>query len=205
MNNLSNIQIKIFEFLKSEIKSKGIAPSIREICQVVKLSSTSTVHYHLRELEKKGYIKRDKSKNRFVEILEPNFYKSDSSRGFVNVPIVGTVAAGLPILAFENIEGYFPVSPDSPVKENCFMLRIKGDSMINAGILNDDLVLVHQQPSADNGDIVIALIDDSATCKRLLKKEDCIWLLPENDKYKPIITKEMSVIGKVVGLFRSYK
>lgn len=205
MENLSPIQEKIYKYIKSEIRSKGAAPTIREICQYADLSSTSSVHHHLNTLEKKGYIKRSKSKNRCIEILESNFYSYEPVAEYSNIPIIGTVAAGQPILALENIESYFPVPTDYLTNETCFMLKIKGQSMINAGIYDNDLVLVRQQNTADNGDIIIAIIDDSATCKRYYKESDYVRLQPENDAYSPIYIKELNIIGKVIGLFRSYK
>lgn len=201
------MQSKIYEYIKSEIK-KGITPSIREICKAVGLSSTSSIHYHLDNLEQMGYISRPKSKKRCIEILENDFYMdSASSIGvpeYSNVPIIGSVAAGQPILAAENIDGYFPVPTTYLTNNQTFMLRIKGNSMVNAGILNNDLVLVQQSSSAKNGEIIIALIDDSATCKTFYKEDEYIRLQPENDSYEPIYVRECNIIGKVIGLFRSY-
>lgn len=201
------MQSKIYEYIKSEIK-KGITPSIREICKAVGLSSTSSIHYHLDNLEQMGYISRPKSKKRCIEILENDFYMdSASSIGvpeYSNVPIIGSVAAGQPILAAENIDGYFPVPTTYLTNNQTFMLKIKGNSMVNAGILNNDLVLVQQSSSAKNGEIIIALIDDSATCKTFYKEDEYIRLQPENDSYEPIYVRECNIIGKVIGLFRSY-
>lgn len=207
MQELTEMQSKIYEYIKSEIK-KGVTPSIREICKAVGLSSTSSIHYHLDNLEQMGYISRPKSKKRCIEILENDFYMdstdSVNTPEYSNVPIVGTVAAGTPILAEENIEGYFTVPTNYLTNEQTFMLRIKGNSMINAGILNNDLVLVKETSSAQDGEIIIALIDDSATCKTFYKEEEYIRLQPENDAYEPIYVRDCSIIGKVVGLFRSY-
>lgn len=207
MQELTEMQSKIYEYIKSEIK-KGITPSIREICKAVGLSSTSSIHYHLDNLEQMGYISRPKSKKRCIEILENDFYMdSASSIGvpeYSNVPIIGSVAAGQPILAAENIDGYFPVPTTYLTNNQTFMLRIKGNSMVNAGILNNDLVLVQQSSSAKNGEIIIALIDDSATCKTFYKEDEYIRLQPENDSYEPIYVRECNIIGKVIGLFRSY-
>lgn len=204
MEKLTDIQEKIYNYIKKEIKTKGIAPSIREICNYTNLSSTSSVYYHLNILEETGYIKRPKSKKRCIEILEDDFY-NDQKTDYTKVPIVGTVAAGQPILAIENIDGYYPVPTDYLSNEDSFLLKIKGQSMINAGILNNDLVLIRQQNTADNGDIVIALIDDSATCKRYFREKDCVRLQPENDAYSPILVKDVNIIGKVIALFRRYK
>lgn len=207
MQELTEMQSKIYEYIKSEIK-KGVTPSIREICKAVGLSSTSSIHYHLDNLEQMGYISRPKSKKRCIEILENDFYMdstdSVNTPEYSNVPIVGTVAAGTPILAEENIEGYFTVPTNYLTNEQTFMLRIKGNSMINAGILNNDLVLVKETSSAQDGEIIIALIDDSATCKTFYKEEEYIRLQPENDTYEPIYVRDCSIIGKVIGLFRSY-
>ncbi len=205
MEKISAVQEKIYDFIKSEIRTKKVAPSIREICKYCDLASTSSVHHHLNVLEKKGYIKRPKAKNRYIEILENDFYSSDTDAEYNNIPVIGTVAAGLPILAVENIEGYFPVPMDYLSNETCFMLKIKGQSMINAGIYDNDMVLVRQQNTAENGDIIIALIDDSATCKRYFLEKDYVRLQPENEAFSPIYVKELTILGKVIGLFRSYK
>lgn len=207
MNELTEMQSKIYEFIKSEIR-KGITPSIREICKAVGLSSPSSIHYHLDNLERMGYISRPKSKKRCIEILENDFYMDStadaSAPEYCNIPVVGSVAAGMPILASENIEGYFPIPTTYLTNDKTFMLRIKGNSMINAGILNNDLVLVNQTSSAKDGEIIIALIDDSATCKTFYREEKYIRLQPENDDFEPIYVKDCNIIGKVIGLFRSY-
>ncbi len=207
MQELTEMQSKIYEYIKSEIK-KGITPSIREICKAVGLSSPSSIHYHLDNLEQMGYISRPKSKKRCIEILENDFYLDSTSDvttpEYSNVPIVGSVAAGMPILADENIEGYFPVPTSYLTNSKVFMLRIKGNSMINAGILNNDLVLVNQVSQAKDGEIIIALIDDSATCKTFYKEDKYIRLQPENDAYEPIFVRDCNIVGKVIGLFRSY-
>lgn len=207
MQELTEMQSKIYEYIKSEIK-KGITPSIREICKAVGLSSTSSIHYHLDNLEQMGYIARPKSKKRCIEILENDFYMDSvitaNTPEYSNIPIIGSVAAGQPILAEENIEGYFPVPVTYLTNDKSFMLKIKGNSMLNAGILNNDLVLVKEASSARNGEIIIALIDDSATCKTFYKENEYIRLQPENDDYEPIYVKDCKIIGKVIGLFRSY-
>ncbi|MCL2363795.1 MAG: transcriptional repressor LexA [Defluviitaleaceae bacterium] len=195
-------QQMILDFLKSEIKQNGYSPSVREICDAVNLSSTSTVHAHLETLERKGYIRRSPAKNRSTQILEEDFYQS--ARELVNVPIVGRVAAGVPILADENIEDTFPIPIDYVKNDTCFMLHVKGDSMMDEGILDGDLVLVRQQPDANNGDIVIALLEDDATVKTFSREGEYVCLTPANPAFKPIRTKECSILGKVIGLYRRY-
>ena len=200
---LSAKQQLILDFLKKAIKRNGYPPTVREICDAVGLSSTSTVHAHLETLERKGYIRRSPTKNRSTEILEEDFY-NNSSRELVNVPIVGNVAAGMPILAEENIEDTFPIPVDYVKNDTCFMLHVKGDSMIDEGIFDGDLVLVRQQPTATNGDIVIAMIDDSATVKFFYREADHIRLQPANKAFMPLITTECEILGKVIGLYRRY-
>jgi len=202
MEKLTHRQQIIFDFIKSEIKTKGIPPSIREIGEVAGLSSTSSVHLNLQNLEKKGYISRSKAKTRHIEVLETNFYKPEKE--IAQVPIVGEVTAGEPILADENIEGYFPIPVNYLKNNETFMLKIKGDSMIGAGIFNKDLVIVNKQSFAENGDIVIALIEDTATCKRFFIDDGHVRLQPENDAFEPIILNDVSILGKVIGLFRSF-
>ena len=198
---LSIKQEEVFNFLKNQIRKKGYPPTVREICDAVHLSSTSTVHAHLETLERKGYIRRSPTKNRSIEILEDNFY--GFSDQIVNVPIVGQVTAGTPILAQENIEGNFPIPVDYIPNKNTFILRIKGDSMINAGIHDKDMIIVSQQHDADNGDIVVALIDDSATVKTFYRENNgFIRLQPANESYQAIYLKDCEVLGKVVGLYR---
>ena len=188
------------EYIKGEILSKGYPPAVREICEAVDLKSTSSVHSHLETLEKNGYIRRDPTKPRAIEILDDDF--NLTRREVVNVPIVGHVAAGEPILATENIENYFPIPVEYMPNEETFMLKVKGESMINAGIFNGDNVLVKKQPNAENGDIVVALVDDSATVKTFYKEDGYYRLQPENDTMDPIIVKECSILGKVFGVFR---
>jgi len=196
-------QRMILDFLKAEIRQRGYPPTVREICDAVGLSSTSTVHAHLETLERKGFIRRAPTKNRSTEILEEDFY--NNSRELVNVPIVGQVAAGMPILAEENIEDTFPIPIDYVKNDTCFMLHVKGDSMINEGILDGDLVLVRQQQDADDGDIIIAMLEDSeATVKIFSREDEFIKLSPANPSFEPILTKECEVLGKVVGLYRRY-
>lgn len=197
---ISAKQKEILEYIKGEILSKGYPPAVREICEAVDLKSTSSVHSHLETLEKNGYIRRDPTKPRAIEILDDDF--NLTRREVVNVPIVGHVAAGEPILATENIENYFPIPVEYMPNEETFMLKVKGESMINAGIFNGDNVLVKKQPNAENGDIVAALVDDSATVKTFYKEDGYYRLQPENDTMDPIIVKECSILGKVFGVFR---
>ena len=202
-NSLSPKQQMILTFLKSEIRKKGYPPTVREICEAVGLSSTSTVHAHLETLEKKGYIRRSPTKNRSTEILEDDFYNFD--RELISVPIVGEVTAGVPILAEENIESTFPIPAEYVHQDPVFMLRVRGDSMIGAGIFSKDLVLVRQQATAQDGDIVVALLDDSATVKYYFREQNYIRLEPANQKYSAILSKEVVILGKVVGLFRMFE
>lgn len=204
LKNLTEKQQLIFDFIKSEVKTKGVVPSIREICTAFGLSSTSSVHAHLESLEKKGYIRRKEAKTRNIEILENNFYNNTNFGEMVNVPIVGKVSAGSPVFAEENVEDFFPLPVNYLKNNDAFMLRIDGNSMIGAGINNKDLVLVNKQNYAENGDIVVALLEDETTCKRFFKKDDQIILKPENDDYNEIITKEVVILGKVIGLFRTF-
>jgi repressor LexA len=199
---ISNKQREILEYIKSEILNKGYPPAVREICEAVDLKSTSSVHSHLETLEKNGYIRRDPTKPRAIEIIDDNF--NLTRREVVNVPIIGYVAAGAPILAVENIEGYFPIPAEFMPNQDSFMLKVKGESMINAGILDGDSVLVKQQPNADNGDMVVALVEDSATVKTFYKEDGHIRLQPENDSMDPIILDDCTIIGKVFGVFRIF-
>ena len=199
---ISAKQSEILEYMKQQILAKGYPPSVREICEAVDLRSTSSVHAHLETLEKNGYIRRDPTKPRAIEITDDEF--SLTRREMAQVPIIGQVAAGMPILATENIEDYFPVSTNFMPKKESFMLRVKGDSMINAGIFNKDLVLVERDEDAKNGDLVVALVDDSATVKTFYREDGHIRLQPENDDYDPIIVPDCKVLGKVFGVFRFY-
>lgn len=201
MDALKNKQAEIYEFLKVYTENKGYPPSVREICEAVNLSSTSTVHGHLKRLEKKGLIKRDPSKPRALEILE----LSNPKREMVNIPIIGKVTAGRPILAVENYEDTFPIQLDYIKHDNeLFALRVKGNSMIKAGINDKDLAIVEETNVASNGDIVVALIDDSATIKRFFKENGHYRLQPENDTMDPIIVDDCKVLGKLVGIYRAY-
>ena len=199
---ISAKQQEILEYIKSQLLAKGYPPSVREICEAVHLKSTSSVHSHLETLEKNGYIRRDPTKPRAIEILDDEF--NLARREMVNIPIVGTVTAGEPILAVENITGYFPVPSELMPNAELFMLAVRGESMINAGILNSDQVIVRKQNYADNGDIVIAMTEDNeATCKRFFKESDHYRLQPENDTMAPIILDSVSIVGKVIGLYRN--
>lgn len=195
-------QQEILEYIKSQILNKGYPPAVREICEAVHLKSTSSVHSHLESLEKNGYIRRDPTKPRAIEIVDDGF--NLSRREIVNVPVIGTVTAGQPILAVENIEGYFPLlSEDMPSGET-FMLKVKGESMINAGIFDGDQIIVQKQPVAENGEIVVALLDDSVTVKTYYQEKDHFRLQPENDTMDPIIVSDLCILGKVIGLYRRY-
>lgn len=196
-------QEEILEYIKSEILCKGYPPAVREICEAVHLKSTSSVHSHLESLEKNGYIRRDPTKPRAIEIIDETF--NLTRREVVNVPLVGRVAAGEPILAEQNIENYFPIPIEFMPNNSTFMLEVQGESMVNAGILDGDYVLVEQMPSAENGDMVVALLEDSATVKTFYKENGFYRLQPENDFMDPIIVPEVEIVGKVIGVFRFFK
>ncbi|HJB34523.1 MAG TPA: transcriptional repressor LexA [Candidatus Blautia merdipullorum] len=200
---ISKKQSEILEYIKNEILNRGFPPSVREICEAVNLKSTSSVHSHLETLEKNGYIRRDPTKPRAIEIVDDNF--NLVRRETVNVPIIGKVAAGQPLLAVENVEGYFPIPAEYMPNSKTFMLVVQGDSMINAGIFNGDYVIVEQQTTAENGQKVVALIDDSATVKTFYKENGFIRLQPENDSMDPILVspdQSFQILGRVIGVFR---
>jgi repressor LexA len=200
---ISKKQQEILDYIKNEILNRGFPPAVREICEAVHLKSTSSVHSHLEALEKNGYIRRDATKPRAIEILDDQF--NLVRREVVNVPLVGTVAAGQPILAVENVEGYFPIPSEFMPNAQSFMLKVKGDSMINAGIFDGDQVLVKQQSSAENGDMVVALVEDAATVKTFYKEDGYYRLQPENDDMDPILVHgNLQILGKVFGVFRFY-
>ena len=199
---ISAKQEEILEYIKSQILERGFPPSVRDICEAVHLKSTSSVHSHLETLEKNGYIHRDPTKPRAIEILDDSF--NFNRREMVNVPVIGHVSAGEPLLAEQNIENYFPIPMEYMPNKQTFMLKVHGESMINAGILDGDLVLVEQSSVADNGDIVVALLDDSATVKRFYKEEGIFRLQPENDALEPIIVRDLQIMGKVIGVFRFF-
>ena len=216
MNNgrITPKQQEILDFMKARILEKGYPPSVREICEAVSLKSTSSVHAHLETLEKNGYIRRDPAKPRAIEIMDSAFNQAmkepfiqsptdnEYSRELVNVPMVGTVAAGEPLLAVENVTDYFPVPVDMLPNAETFMLRVKGDSMINMGIYEGDQLIVERKNTASNGEVIVALVDDSATVKRFYKENGHYRLQPENDDMDPIIVDHCEVIGKVIGLIR---
>ena len=200
MDTLTDKQKEIFNVIKDSILNKGYPPSVREIGELVGLKSTSSVHAHLNSLEKKGYIRKDPTKPRTIEITDDSF--NLTRREVVNVPVVGTVAAGMPILASENITDYFPIPSELLPNTDIFMLKVKGDSMINVGIHDGDQIIVSKQNTAKNGDIIVALVEDSATVKTFYKEKNFYRLQPENDFMEPILVKEVSILGKVIGLFR---
>lgn len=197
---LTDKQEQILDYLKECILKKGYPPAVREICDAVNLKSTSSVHSHLESLEKKGYIRRDPTKPRAIEICDESFQMVRTE--MVSIPILGNVAAGTPIFAEQNIESYFPVPADYIPKGESFALRVRGDSMINAGIFHGDQIFVNVCNTAKNGDIVVALIDDSATVKTYYKENGYIRLQPENDSMDPIIVEDCIILGKVFGVFR---
>ncbi len=200
-NKITAKQEEILKLIRDNILKRGFPPTVREIGEAVNLKSSSSVHAHLDTLEKKGYIRRDPSKPRAIEILDESY--AMTRREMVNVPMVGRVAAGEPILATENIEDYFPVPAEFMPKEQSFMLKVKGESMVNAGILDGDQVLVRQTNAARNGDIVVAMIEDGATVKTFYKEDGHIRLQPENDTMDPIIVDgDVQILGKVFGVFR---
>ena len=197
---ISAKQQEILEYIKDEILHKGYPPAVREICQAVNLKSTSSVHSHLETLEKNGYIRRDPTKPRAIEIMDDTF--NLNRREMVNVPILGNVAAGEPLFAEENIEDYFPIPAEMVPNSEVFMLHVRGESMINVGILDGDNVLVQQQSTAKDGEMVVALVEDSATVKTIYTEDGYIRLQPENDTMEPIIVPDCQILGKVFGIFR---
>ncbi|MCI7128209.1 MAG: transcriptional repressor LexA [Clostridium sp.] len=197
---ITDKQKEILEYIKEMILKKGYPPAVREICEAVHLKSTSSVHSHLESLEKNGYIRRDPTKPRTIEILDDDF--ALTRREVVNVPVIGTVAAGTPILAEQNIEDYLPIPAEMLPNKEVFMLKVKGNSMIEAGIYSGDKVIVAKQPDAENGDKVVALVDDSATVKTFYKENGHFRLQPENSSMDPIILDHVEILGKVIGLFR---
>lgn len=206
MNNkgkISKKQEEILEYIKSQILQRGFPPAVREICDAVNLKSTSSVHSHLETLEKNGYIRRDPTKPRAIEILDDTF--NLTRREMVQVPILGRVAAGEPLLAQENIEDYFPVPVEYMPNNDVFMLEVHGESMINAGILNGDYVIVEKKNTASNGEMVVAMIEDGATVKTFYKEEGCIRLQPENDTMEPFILEDVEILGKVIAVMRFFK
>lgn len=200
---ISAKQQEILDYIKVEILKRGYPPAVREICEAVNLRSTSSVHSHLETLEKNGYIRRDPTKPRAIEICDDNFQMVRTE--MVTLPVVGQVAAGTPILAEENIDSYFPVPAELVPQGESFVLKVKGDSMINVGIFSGDQIFVNACNTAHNGDTVVALIDDSATVKTFYKEDGHIRLQPENDTMDPIIVDDCQILGKVFGVFRVMK
>ena len=200
--DLTQKQIEILLYIKSEVQRQGYPPAVREICKGVSLKSTSTVHGHLEKLEQKGYIRKDPTKPRAIEILDKDDGYLLAPKKTMDVPIVGRVTAGAPILAVENIEDTYPVPLELVEGHDVFILKVQGESMIDAGIIDGDLVLVSEQKTASNGDIVVALLDDEATIKRFFKDKDRIRLQPENQFMQPIFPDNLSILGKVIGLYR---
>lgn len=200
--DLTQKQIEILLYIKSEVQRQGYPPAVRDICKGVSLKSTSTVHSHLEKLEAKGYIRKDPTKPRAIEILDKNDGFLLAPKKTVDIPILGRVTAGSPILAVENIEDTFPIPLEIVEGHDVFMLKIQGESMIDAGILDGDLVLVQEQNSAMNGEIVVALLEEEATVKRFYKEKDKIRLQPENQFMSPIYPENISILGKVIGLYR---
>lgn len=199
---ISKKQLEILEYIKSEILRVGYPPAVREICEAVNLRSTSSVHAHLESLEKNGYIRRDPTKPRAIEIVDDTF--NLTRREMVNVPIVGQVAAGEPILAEQNITNYFPIPMEFMPNNDTFLLTVRGESMINAGIFDGDYVLVEQRNTARNGEMVVALVEDSATVKTFYKEDGYYRLQPENDSMDPIIVPNCEILGKIIGVFRFF-
>ena len=195
-------QQEILDYIKEEILKRGYPPAVREICEAVDLKSTSSVHAHLETLEKNGYIRRDPTKPRAIEICDDSFQMVRTE--MVSLPVVGTVAAGQPILAQQNIETYFPVPAEYVPRGESFVLKVKGDSMINIGIFNGDSLLVERCDTARNGEVIVAMVDDSATVKTFYKENGHIRLQPENDTMDPIIVPDCQIIGKVFGVFRFF-
>lgn len=200
---ITDKQREILEYIKQEILHKGYPPAVREICAAVNLKSTSSVHSHLETLEKNGYIRRDPTKPRAIEIIDDTF--NLTRREVVNVPMIGRVAAGEPILAVENVENYFPIPAELLPNSETFLLHVHGESMINAGIFDGDYVLIEQKNTAHNGDMVVALVEDSATVKTFYKEADHIRLQPENDTMEPIIVPNCQILGEVIGVFRFFR
>lgn len=200
---ISKKQEEILEYIKDQILKRGFPPAVREICEAVNLKSTSSVHAHLETLERNGYIHRDPTKPRAIEILDDSF--ALTRREMTNVPILGQIAAGQPILAQENIEDYFPIPVEKLPNKNTFLLRVKGESMINAGILDGDFVLIEEGNTASNGEMVAAMVDDGATVKTFYREEGVFRLQPENDYMDPIIVKDVTILGRVIGVMRFFK
>jgi len=195
--DMTSRQKDVLEFIKTSVRTKGYPPSVREIGKAVGLTSTSTVHGHLAKLEEKGFIRRDATKPRTIEIIDAQPFSPS-----IPIPLIGRVTAGLPVLAVENIEEYVPVPASLVGTTTAFLLTVRGESMIDAGILDGDMLIVRQQTTAENGDIVVALMAEEATVKRFFREKDYVRLQPENRTMQPIVTRNVSVLGKVIGLYR---
>jgi len=203
--DLSDKQVKILNFIKEEINNKGYPPSVREICKAVNLKSTSTVHSHLKTLVNKKYIKKGNNKNRAIELIDSKISKYDSEKKeMTNLPLIGDIAAGSPILAYENVEDVYPIPIDWVGKEQSFMLQVKGESMIDAGIFSGDYVIISKQNTARNGQIIAALIEDEATLKTFYKESNYIRLQPENKNMEPIISDKVEILGVLKCVIRRY-
>lgn len=204
MEELTARQREILDYIKKEVQKKGYPPSVREIGEAVGLSSSSSVHAHLEKLEEMGYLRRDPTKPRAIEVLTADspINAFDGFKGLRYVPVVGAVTAGAPILAEQNIQDYFPLPKDFSSAAEVFMLKVRGDSMLNAGIFDGDMVIVNKESTANNGDIVVALLGEEATVKRFYKETAHVRLQPENEKYEPILSPDVQILGKVVGLIR---
>lgn len=202
--DLTQKQTEILLYIKAQVKRQGYPPSVRDICKGVDLKSTSTVHSHLEKLEAKGYIRKDPTKPRAIEVLDKDDDVLFATKKTVDIPILGKVTAGAPILAIENIEDTYPVPIEMVEGHDVFMLKVQGESMVEAGILDGDLVLVKEQKTALNGDIIVALLDENATVKRFFKEKNSIRLQPENQFMEPIYTTDVTILGKVIGLFRKF-
>src|SRR6056297_260323 len=203
--DLSDKQVKILNFIKEQIYNKGYPPSVREICKAVGLKSTSTVHSHLNKLVEKKYIKKGNNKNRAIELINSEVNKYDTEKKeMASLPLIGDIAAGTPILAYENVEDVYPIPIDWVGKEESFMLQVKGDSMIDAGIFSGDYVIISRQNTAQNGQIVAALIDDEATLKTFYKEKNYIRLQPENKNMDPIISDNVEILGVLKCVIRRY-
>ncbi|MCC5892724.1 transcriptional repressor LexA [Exiguobacterium sp.] len=204
MKKMSARQQQILDFIKDEVRSKGYPPSVREIGEAVGLASSSTVHGHLDRLEKRGLIRRDKTKPRAIEILSEDTVVTTDHDAVTYVPVIGKVTAGTPITAIENVEEHFPLPSHIVGADNVYMLSVSGDSMVNAGILDGDRVLVRQQNTADNGEIVVAMTDEGeATVKRIYKEASKVRLQPENDELEAMYFDNVSILGKVIGVYRT--
>ncbi|MDN5344984.1 MAG: repressor LexA [Clostridia bacterium] len=202
ISDLTPRQEMVLNYIRQFIDLHGYPPTVRDICQATGLRSSSTVHGHLSRLEKKGYIRRDPTRSRAIEILTPYPAASHNTRSMVSVPLLGKIAAGQPILAVENIEDVYPLPSELAGSEDSFMLQVRGESMIEAGILDGDYLIVRPQDQAENGDIVVALLDEEATVKYFHRYEDHIELLPANSRFHPIKVQEVTILGKVIGLYR---